>query len=133
MTGWEWVAPLVSMLGAGLAFLGAWAGTRQREGQGRREEWGRRFTSALEAVKSDNKRVRFLGRSLLVNLARSELASKEERQLADDVLEEDARFDPFTALGQYLQPGPLLDRTDFIEDNQGTPNRRHPREKPHDC
>jgi len=38
-----WLAPAASFLGAGLAYVGARFGTRQRENQGRREEWGAAF------------------------------------------------------------------------------------------
>lgn len=79
MSGWIWLAPVASFLGAGLAYVGAWLGTRQRESQGRREEWGRRFTAALQAINSDDLRSRMLGRTLLAELAKSELASAEER------------------------------------------------------
>ncbi len=117
MSGWIWLAPAASFLGAGLSYLGAWVGTRQREGQGRREEWGRRFTSALEAIKGEDPRARFLGRTLLADLASSELASPEERQLADHLLNEEARFDPHGSDLRLVLPGPELDDTDFIEDD----------------
>ena len=31
MSGWIWLAPVASLLGAGLAYVGAWLGTRQRQ------------------------------------------------------------------------------------------------------
>ena len=122
MSGWIWLAPAASFLGAGLAYVGAWIGTRQREGQGRREEWGRRFTSALEAIKSDDPRARFLGRTVLAELARSELASAEERQLADHLLDEEARFDPRGSDLRLVQSGRELDEADFFEDDDGNDN-----------
>jgi len=116
VTGWIWLAPAASFAGAGLAYAGAWFGTRQRDSQGRREEWGRRFTSALEAVKSDDLRSRVLGRTLLAELAKSELASAEERALADTLLSEEARFDPQGADLRLIVPSLELDDVVFIED-----------------
>lgn len=118
MNGWIWAAPLASFLGAGLAFLGAWAGTHQRESQSKREEWGRRFTSALDTVTSNDERARLFGRYLLGELARSELASREERELADRLLEEEARFYPEGGAGEPLKGAGLLDETNFVEDDK---------------
>ncbi|HEY8654560.1 MAG TPA: hypothetical protein VIL87_15940 [Dermatophilaceae bacterium] len=118
MSGWIWLAPIASFVGAGLAYVGAWAGTRQRENQGRREEWGRRFSSALDAIKTDDLRSRMLGRTLLAELATSELASPEERALADTLLEEEARFDPDGTDLRLILPGPELDAMQFIEEDE---------------
>ena len=103
---------------AGLAYVGARFGTRQREHQGRREERGRRFTSALDAIKSDDPRARFLGRTVLAELAGSELASAEERSLADRLLDEEARFDPHGSDLRLVSPGLELDDVVFIEDDE---------------
>jgi hypothetical protein len=119
VSGWIWLAPLASFIGAGLAYVGAWVGTRQREGQGRREEWGRRFTSALDAIKSDHLRSRMLGRTLLVELAKSELASEEERALAETLLTEEACFDPRGTDLRLVAAGPELDAIVFMEDDEG--------------
>jgi len=53
------------------------------------------------------------------DLASSELASPEERQLADHLLNlnEEARFDPHGSDLRLVLPGPELDDTDFIEDD----------------
>ncbi len=118
MSGWIWFAPVASFLGAGLAYVGAWLGTRQREGQGRREEWGRRFTSALDAIKSADLRSRMIGRTLLVQLAKSELASVEERALAETLLTEEARFDPHGTDLRLVVAGPELDAVVFLEDDE---------------
>ncbi|MDQ1732407.1 MAG: hypothetical protein QOK10_2566, partial [Pseudonocardiales bacterium] len=114
----QWLAALASFVGAGLAYLGAWRGSRQREHQGRREEWGRRFTSALDAIKSDDLRSRMLGRTLLAELATSELAGAEERSLAEALLTEEARYDPHGTDLRLVAPGPELDGTRFIEDDE---------------
>lgn len=129
MSGWIWLAPVASFVGAGLAYVGAWAGTRQRENQGRREEWGRRFSSALDAIKSDDLRSRMLGRTLLAELATSELASPEERALADTLLEEEARFDPDGTDLRLIVAGQELDDLQFIEEDEdnGTDGDRRDR------
>ncbi len=118
MSGWIWLAPVATFLGAGLAYIGAWLGTRQREGQGRREEWGRRFTSALEAIKSEDLRSRMLGRTLLAELAKSELAGAEECALAEILLTEEARFDPRGTDLRLVVAGPELDAVVFLEDDE---------------
>ena len=118
MSGWIWLAPVATFLGAGLAYIGAWLGTRQREGQGRREEWGRRFTSALEAIKSEDLRSRMLGRTLLAELAKSELASAEECALAEILLTGEARFDPRGTDLRLVVAGPELDAVVFLEDDE---------------
>jgi len=118
VSGWIWLAPVASFVGAGLAYVGAWAGTRQRENQGRHEEWGRRFSSALDAIKSEDLRSRMLGRTLLAELATSELASPEERALADTLLEEEARFDPEGTDLRLIIAGQELDDLQFIEEDE---------------
>jgi len=118
VSGWIWLAPVATFLGAGLAYIGAWLGTRQREGQGRREEWGRRFTSALEAIKSEDLRSRMLGRTLLAELAKSELANAEECALAEILLTEEARFDPRGTDLRLVVAGPELDAVVFLEDDE---------------
>ncbi len=118
MSGWIWLAPVASFLGAGLAYVGAWLGTRQRESQGRREEWGRRFTAALQAINSDDLRSRMLGRTLLAELAKSELASAEERSLSHTLLTEEARFDPHGTDLRLVVASPELDAVVFLEDDE---------------
>lgn len=118
MSDWVWLAPTATFLGAGLSYVGAWLGTKERSRAGRREEWGRRFTSALDAIKSEDPRARFLGRTVLAELAGSELATPEERQLADHLLDDEARFDPRGGDLRLVEPGPELDATVFIEDDE---------------
>jgi hypothetical protein len=65
-SGWVWVTPLLAfggaLLGSGLSYRAAQKGTQQRESQGRREEWGRRFTGALGYLVVPESRGRDLGR-----------------------------------------------------------------------
>lgn len=89
---WTIVAvPAATVLGAGLAVFGGWLAARQREHAARREEWGRRFEVALQELsnRSSPERI-FVGRAILKALARSDLASNEDRRLAVEILSRDA-------------------------------------------
>lgn len=119
MNAWIWLAPSASFVGAGLAYLGAWAGTRQRERQGRREEWGRRFTAALTAMGGDEERARMIGRALLSELSRSEIASEEERRLADYLLQADADYALRGRAGPMVAPRGL-DRIRVVRETEGS-------------
>jgi hypothetical protein len=117
----EWVAPVLSFagaaLGASLSYLASGAGLRQQEMQGRREEWGRRFTAALDAA-SDADRLRHeLGVVLLASLASSSLASDEERRLAKDLLNQAARYDPRGGDLRLVHAGLDLDALRIVEEN----------------
>jgi hypothetical protein len=130
----DWLTGVLAFLGAGLgallSYLAAQRGTAQRdqaalrdrgqrEEQGHLEEWGRRFTAALEDIASDSFRRRELGRVVLVELSRSHLATDEERELAKAVLEAGARLEPD---GDVLLSPPrslTMDDLEFVEDNGG--------------
>jgi hypothetical protein len=120
MTG-EWLSPLLSFagaaLGAGLSYFGIRTGTRQQETQGRREEWGRRFTAALDAAGDTSAPRRRLGLLLLGKLARSSLASDEERQLADDLLDAAARYDPRGADLRLIRRGQGVDDLRIVQED----------------
>jgi hypothetical protein len=58
-----------------------------------------------------------LGRTLLVELAKSELAGDEERALAETLLTEEARFDPHGTDLRLVAAGPELDAIVFVEDD----------------
>ena len=124
MSSWEWIAPAASfagaVLGASLSYLGAQLGTRQQDVQGRREEWGRRFTAALDAIGYPQPRRRQLGLLLLGKLARSSLASDEERRLADELLSEAARYQPGGTDLRLVHAGPELDALRLVQDNGAT-------------
>lgn len=121
MSTWEWIAPVTSFtgaaLGASLSYLGLRIRTRQQDDQGRREEWGRRFSAALDAIGDPRPRRRHLGLLLLGKLARSDLASDEERQLASDLLNEAARYQPGGADLRLVHAGPELDALRLVQDN----------------
>ena len=116
MSASDWLTPAAAFVGAGLAYVGARAGVRQQDRQGRREEWGRRFSSALDKIGSGDLHVRHIGRTLLAALASSELASPEERELADRMLEQEIGYAPAGVNLRLLTPQDLAD-TDFIQDD----------------
>lgn len=93
---WEWLAPSAIGVGAVASFTGARLGakanrdasaeaTAQRELQARRDEWGRRFASALERTASPDVLQRTIAVTMLAALLRSELASPDDRALAREV------------------------------------------------
>jgi hypothetical protein len=117
-----WLIPLLAFLGAAAgaagAYLGAQRATTQREQQARREEWGRRFSAALDDVAADTFRRRELGRVVLVLLAQSHLADEEERVLARAVLQAGARLDDEGEDVARTAPGVTVDLLDFVEDTE---------------
>ncbi len=119
----DWLTPVLAFVGgavgAAASYVATQRGTRQREGQGRREEWGRRFTAALEDIASASFRRRELGRVVLVQLTKSHLATAEERDLARTVLEAGARLEPD---GEEILPSrelAAMDDVEFVEDDEG--------------
>lgn len=80
------LAFLGGALGAALSYLAVVRGDALRETAARREEWGRRFTAALDDLGDDSARRRLLGQTLLEELSGSPLATDEERRLAVEVL-----------------------------------------------
>lgn len=91
MSGWQIaVTAIVGVLATSGAFIGARLGARandrateQRELAARREEWWRRFTWAAELAMDESAARRTLGLSLMMKLARSDLAQQDECQLLD--------------------------------------------------
>ncbi|MGK4593920.1 hypothetical protein [Amycolatopsis sp. w19] len=91
MSGWQIaVTAVVGVLATSGAFIGARLGARandrateQRELAARREEWWRRFTWAAELTMDESAAKRTLGLSLMMKLARSELAQQDEYDLLD--------------------------------------------------
>ena len=127
----ELLAAVFGCVGAVIGAGGTYAATRrdtiarvaesrsdltQREGQGRREEWGRRFTEALEDIASEDFRRRELGRAVIVHLSKSPLAGQDDRELAEVVLDASARLEDD---GQVLRlpAGVTMDSTRFVEDD----------------
>jgi hypothetical protein len=123
MSATDWASPALSFIGGGLgaslAYIAARSGTRQDETQGRREEWGRRFTAAIEALAADEHRKRALGRVLLVELLRSSLAGEDDRAIATGVLDADATYDRATGGDlRMIVPGSELDDTRVLQDDE---------------
>ncbi|MFK0244610.1 hypothetical protein ACIQUM_07915 [Amycolatopsis azurea] len=91
MSGWQIaITACVGVLAATAAYFGARQGARsndrateQRDLAARREEWWRRFTWAAELAMNESAAKRTLGLSLMLKLARSELAQQDEYDLLD--------------------------------------------------
>jgi len=80
---------LCAVVAATLALIGVFITTRQRRIADAREEWGRRFVAAITQLSSDSARQRRLGRTLVEQLLKSTLATEDDRETAERLLEED--------------------------------------------
>jgi hypothetical protein len=117
----DWLTALFAFLGGALGAGATWWSVRreirQQERQGRREEWGRRFTAALEDITAGDGRRREIGRVVLVELAGSALATREERRLAERVLDAGARIDSDGDDVTLDAATLVMDDVVFVEDN----------------
>ncbi len=128
----DWLGPALAFVGAGAGSVLSYVVARrdlrqrslearddvdQREDQSRREEWGRRFTAALDDIASGEFRRRELGRAVLVHLSQSELATEQERRLADVVLETGARLEADGDVLRDLPQGITVDELSVEEDD----------------
>lgn len=110
----------VDVVVAGLAFLGAGVGSAlgylatarsasvERKAR-EREEWGRRFTTALAAVTGADQRQVAAGSALLVELVNSTLASEDDRRQAFSVMESIANRTGRGDLRLIVDRGRLVD------------------------
>jgi hypothetical protein len=80
------IAFVGAVLGSVLGYIRTLRSARAEGLARRREEWGRRFTHALEMSLSGNAQARRPGMALLDLLGTSELASEEERGYVRAVL-----------------------------------------------
>ena len=128
MSNWAaWAAAGVSLVGAGLAYLGARQGTRpERDAvtESRRDEWGRRFSTAIELLARSDPRDRAMGRGLLDALFESDLATADDRRIAQRLLQASVLVDvPVSAQRDVTArevAAPLaraVDGIEFVEDN----------------
>jgi hypothetical protein len=122
MSAADWATPVLAFVGAGLGSVAAYGAarkaTRQLETQGRREEWGRRFTAALGYLSDADPRNRDLGRVILSSLGRSELASEEESQLAGEVLTAAIYYGAGGVNVEAVTGGGSVDEIEFVEDDE---------------
>ena len=84
-----WVATGASLIGAGLAYLGARRGTRPEADavtESQRDEWGRRFSTAIELMTRPGARDRSMGRALFDALLDSNLATADDRRIAEHLV-----------------------------------------------
>jgi hypothetical protein len=113
-------AGILAFFGAGFgsafAFWATHSATRAEREARRREEWGRRFTTALDRVTSNDPVTRVAGRALLEELVSSELASPDDIRAADAIL---------TAIATYnardhrrIEAPGELDSVDIVEENE---------------
>jgi hypothetical protein len=102
-------------LGAGVGYRATAGATRVEREARRREEWGRRFTSALTAVTASHPRQVATGHALLRELLRSGLATEEDRNQARAVLEVVATQQGYGDL-RLVVPPEHLDEAEIVED-----------------
>ncbi|HZC70701.1 MAG TPA: hypothetical protein VE442_08410 [Jatrophihabitans sp.] len=118
----EVLTGVLAFLGAGvgsaLAYFAARAATRLEAAQGRREEWGRRFAIALEALTSSDDHTAAVGRALLDALLESELATDDDRRAALAVAEADATRSVGDGDLRLFVPIDQVDSVRIIEDNE---------------
>ena len=129
-TASAWLAAAVSLLGAGLAYLGARQGTRseaQAVTESQRDEWGRRFSTAIDLMTRTGHRDRAMGRALLDALFESDLATADDRQIAQALLAASVLADvPVAAQRESaLRPqARAVDDIEFVEDDGPSSNAR---------
>ncbi len=114
----SWVSYVVSRRDVAQRERAASADVSQRVEQSNLEEWGRRFTAALEGVSSESVRQRALSRVLLVQLGQSDLATTEEKSLVLAVLDAGARFDGDGDDVTRFRAGMLVDEVVYVEDTE---------------
>ncbi len=104
-----------AVIGSAVGYAAARSAAKVERAARAREEWGRRFTAALEAATSADGRGRTVGRALMVELMRSELASEEDRREAAAVLGATAVDAPDARL-RLVSPD-QLNEVEVVEDN----------------
>lgn len=118
----EWVAAAVSLLGAGLAYLGARRGSRPAHDavvESRRDEWGRRFAQAIELMGSATAEQRAIGRALFDALLDSDLAGPDDRRIATRLVRSGV-LEPLPLGMRLPAPGVVAHAVDdvrFVEDD----------------
>ncbi|MFD2415572.1 hypothetical protein [Amycolatopsis pigmentata] len=86
--------------------------TEQREAQGRREEWSKRFYEVLAYVVDESPRKRTAGLNLMAALGDSELAGPDERRLMEALT--DRVLKPLIRELNACDPNETV-----VEDNEG--------------
>lgn len=114
----SWAAAAASLIGAGLAYVGARRGTRPEHDavvESRRDEWGRRFAQAIELMTSDSASQRSMGRALFDALLDSDLAGPDDRRLAEHLVRA-AVLAPLPASAQLSRSLPAGRRANVVDD-----------------
>ncbi len=118
----EWAVAAVSLLGAGLAYLGARRGSRSEHDavvESRRDEWGRRFAQAIDLMGSTTAEQRAIGRSLFDALLDSDLAGPDDRRIATRLVQSGV-LEPLPPGLRLPAPGVVAHAVDdvrFVEDD----------------
>ena len=131
-----WIAAGAALLGAALAYVGARRGSKpeaQAVTQSERDEWGRRFTTAIDLMTDTDERRILMGQALLGALLDSDLAQADDRRIAERLLREAVLGDlPPAALGGRAELAPQatgpragnhhyeVDDVQFVEDDGDT-------------
>ena len=124
-----WVAAVVSLIGAALAYVGARQGSRpDRDAvtESRRDEWGRRFSTAIDLMIRPGVDDRAMGRALLDALFESDLATADDRRIAQRLLEASVLAAVPVSTQRELEPRPAgltpsaVDDIEFVEDDGGS-------------
>ncbi len=123
MSGWgDWLAAAVSLTGAALAYVGARRGSRpdaEAVTESRRDEWGRRFTTAIDLMGDPDERRRSMGRALLDGLLDSDLAQPDDKRIAERLLLQAALTGPGGVVAHEVggRFPAALDDVIFVEDD----------------
>lgn len=129
-----WVAAGIALIGAGLAYLGARQGTRsaaQAVTESQRDEWGRRFSTAIELMTRPGARDRSMGRALFDALLDSNLATADDRRIAEHLVTASVLAElPVSAQPDTRAATPgasphVVDDIEFVEED-GTSNDPDP-------
>ncbi len=121
-----WIAALVSLIGAGLAYVGARQGSRpERDAvtESRRDEWGRRFSTAIDLMIRPGARDRAMGRALLDALFESDLATDDDRRIAQRLLAASVLSAVPVSAQREIEPRQVgvtaaaVDDIEFVEDD----------------
>ena len=121
-----WIAAVVSLVGAGLAYVGARQGSRpERDAvtESRRDEWGRRFSTAIDLMIRPGARDRAMGRALLDALFESDLATEDDRRIAQRLLAASVLSAVPVSAQREIEPRAVggtaatVDDIEFVEDD----------------
>lgn len=129
MSAADWLDPVLSFVGGGLGgalgYFGARGGTKVAAAAGRRDAWNARYASAMADLGAVDPRRRSLGRTVLVQLLASSLATEDDRALARGVLEADATLNALVGTDlRVVVARDEVDSTRVLEDDEADTGAR---------